>query len=162
MTRWIVFAGIASIVSGCGEPAEKRAPVYPTTGKITFQGKPLPGALVLFRKPEADPDVPSPTAITGDDGSFTLHTYEPDDGAPAGDYQVSVSTAPQRVFNTVGEGSGKKSKPLGQGDVLNGHYADPKTSGLKATIKTGTNTLETIDLTETSSPAPAGRQRIDR
>jgi hypothetical protein len=111
---------------------------------VNYQGKPLPGAFVLLRKEQPDPDVPSPNAITGEDGSFVLTTYENKDGAPAGDYVVTISTAPRPVEKKV---SLKKAEPYV--DLLKGKYADPKTSGLKVTIKGSSNTLEPFDLKET-------------
>jgi hypothetical protein len=145
-TRLIAFAGIAFIVSACGGTSEERVPVYRTSGKITFEGKPLAGALVLFRKAEVDPKVPSPIGTTGEDGTFTLHTYEPDDGAPPGDYLVAVSIRPP---NRDGGGGLAKKKDEAPAIIVRGRYADPKTSGLKATVKPIGNTLDPIDLTST-------------
>ncbi len=161
MIRMIVIAGLSSVLSAYGETGEVRAPVFKASGKVTFEGKPLAGALVVFRKAEVDPKIPSPMATTAEDGSFTLHTYEPDDGAPSGDYLVAVSTAPVGTREGGGYLGGKR-KPTD--DLLKGHYADPKTSGLKATIKPGENTLEPFDLKAKSGaavppPSSTGRDR---
>jgi hypothetical protein len=134
----------------CGEPSERRVRVSPASGTVTYQGKPLPGAFILFRKAEIDPEVPSPTATTGEDGSFALTTYENKDGAPAGDYVVTISTAPTTVVEKK-VSLKKAERPV---DHLKGKYADPKTSGLKATIKPGVNRLEPFDLKESGGVAP--------
>ncbi len=155
LARWIAFAGIALGIPACGGTSEDRVPVYKTTGKITFEGKPVAGALVLFRKPEADPKVPSPSATTEDDGTFQLHTYEPNDGAPAGDYQVGVSIASPRRDGGGGFFSEKKKQAEGPEAVVKGRYAEPKTSGLKATVKPAETTLDPIDLTATGGASPA-------
>ncbi len=139
--RIVLVACLALVPLACGEPSEKRAPLFPASGKVTFEGKPLPGAFVLLRKAAPDPDVPSPNAITGEDGSFVLTTYENQDGAPAGDYVVTISTAPRPVEKRV---SLKKAEP--HVDLLKGKYADPKSSGLRATIKPGSNALEPFEL----------------
>jgi hypothetical protein len=148
--RIVLVGCLAFVPLACGGPSEERVPVHPTSGKVTFEGKPLPGALVLLRRPDPDPKVPSPTATTTADGSFILHTYEPDDGAPAGDYLVAISTAPTATKS--GPSLKKVERPI---DHLKGRYADPKTSGLKATIKPGSNTLEPFVLNESGGAAPA-------
>lgn len=146
-TRLLLVAGLALIPPACGEPTEKRVPLFPASGGVTYQGKPLANAFVLLRKEQSNPEVPSPSAITGEDGSFALTTYENQDGAPAGDYVVTISTAPRVAERRV---SLKKAEP--PVDTLKGKYADPRSSGLRATIMPGTNTLEPFDLKSTGSP----------
>lgn len=104
--------------------------------------------MVLLRRPDVNPKVPSPMATTTADGSFILHTYEPDDGAPAGDYLVAISTAPTATKS--GPSLKEVERPI---DHLKGRYADPKTSGLKATIKPGSNELPPFDLKDVGGPA---------
>ena len=71
---------------------------------MTYKGKPVPDALVAFHPAGAAPAAskpgdgppagpPRPTGKTDAEGKFKLHTYVGDDGAPAGDYQVTVSFA---------------------------------------------------------------------
>jgi hypothetical protein len=161
--RIVLIACLALACGACGEPSEKRAPLYSASGTVTYQGKPLPGAFILFRKLKPDPDVPSPTATTGEDGSFDLTTYESKDGAPAGDYVVAISTAPMTVVEK--KVSLKKSeRPV---DLLKGRYADLKTSGLKATIKPTSNTLEPFALNDSggadsATTAPVSSKGRDR
>jgi hypothetical protein len=162
--RLIAFAVIAFSVSACGGPSEERAPVYKTSGKISFEGKPLAGALVLFRQPEADPNVPSPSGTTGEDGTFSLHTYEPDDGAPAGDYLVAVTVRPLSRDSGVKYTLPGEKKAEVPDAIRQGRYADPKTSGLKATIKPIENTLDPINLNSTGGASSSGssQSRNDR
>jgi len=75
------------------------------------------------------------TAVTRQDGTFSLSTYDPDDGAPAGEYQVTVTLIP-------GEGRRKKEKP----DLLHGRYGNPKTSGLTAKVEEKSNELPPFNL----------------
>jgi len=65
------------------------------------------------------------------DGAFRLSTYDPNDGAPAGEYYVSV------IWPT----DGREDE-----DKLNGRYRDPKTSQLTATVKEGSNELKAFRL----------------
>jgi hypothetical protein len=145
----VLVACLAFIPLACGGP-EGRVPLFEAFGTVTYQGKPLPGAFVLFRKEVIDPNVPSPTATTGEDGSFVLTTYEDKDGAPAGDYLVAISTAPR----TPTEKKVSLTKVELPVDHLKGRYGDPKTSGLKVTIKSGGNKLGPFDLNDSGGAAP--------
>ena len=110
---------------------ENRKPVHPVRGKVVSQGKPAAGAFVLFvplNEPDEAPD-PRPRAEVEGDGSFILSTYGDKDGAPAGEYKVTV-TWPDRETD----------------DRLQGRYADFGAPKLKATIKEGQNDLPAFDL----------------
>ena len=134
-------ACLALAVPACG-PGDGRAAVYPASGRVTYEGKPLAGALVVFKNADARPDVPSPTGTTGEDGSFRLRTYEPEDGAPEGQYLVAVSIAPP-AHDGAGLLAGRSQAPP---DVLKNRFVDPRTSGLKAAIRPGPNDLGAFDL----------------
>jgi len=121
-------------VAGCGGPADDRKPVFPVRGKITVAGKSADRAQVVFH-PVADtgPNTPRPTGTVGPDGTFTLSTYTEGDGAPAGEYAVTV-VWPESSSAIGGDADTG-------GDRLGGRYANPKTSGLKATVADGPNEL---------------------
>jgi hypothetical protein len=46
--------------------------------------------VVFHPKDNADPQAPRPFGTAGADGSFGLTTSRPGDGAPAGEYRVTV------------------------------------------------------------------------
>jgi serine/threonine-protein phosphatase CPPED1 len=75
-----------------GEPGISTAkwlPTHPAGGVVFFEGSPVAGAVVTL---SADmPKGPKPTGIAAADGSFKLSTYKAFDGAPAGEYKISVS-----------------------------------------------------------------------
>jgi len=106
-----------------------RKPVYPVHGKVTDKdNKPAVGAVVMFNPvPNDDPQANKPNAVVGEDGTFGLQTYERDDGAPAGEYVLTIEW---RTQNTKSFGPNK----LGE-DQLKGRYSDPKTSKLKFTVE---------------------------
>lgn len=124
-------------VAGCGESnAWKR--VYPTTGQIVFQGKPVPGAVVTFCPVDSSaPATVRPTATTDEEGHFTLTTYSEFDGAPAGDYTVAVSW-----FPLVDAGSGPTRGP----NKLPPKYSIPEQSPLKVTVNPEDTDLETLEV----------------
>jgi hypothetical protein len=99
--RWsfLMFA-VAALVVGCGK-GRPRMTVYPVSGKLTVAGKPAPGLTVSLRPKRTLADTRCvPVAIVGPDGSFTMQTYEPGDGAPAGEYSLFVS-APSEMSPTA-------------------------------------------------------------
>lgn len=149
------LAALLAALPACG-PGEFLHDVYPTTGVVTHQGKPVDNAILSFHPvdpkavavPEGreGPEVASPTTQTDDRGAFSLSTYYADDGAPAGDYKVTVVwAAPVLAVSTgdtlseddiaSGEFTPEKAKVAPHGnDKLKGRCADPATTPLKATI----------------------------
>src|SRR5437764_3720406 len=86
------MAAISLALVGCGKPVSSRTPVYKASGKISFEGQVPEGALVVLHpKNASSPTALRPTAHVQPDGTFQLTTYETGDGAPVGDYVVTVS-----------------------------------------------------------------------
>src|SRR5207249_8533874 len=90
MTFTLLFSALVALsVVGCG--SDGRKPVYPAKGQVLVTGKPAQYAQVaLHPLNPADKDAPHPTANVGPDGTFVLTTYQAQDGAPAGEYAVTV------------------------------------------------------------------------
>jgi predicted phosphodiesterase len=107
-----------------------RKPTHPVAGKVFFEGVPVPGAQVTLVPAKAK-GKGGPVGVVGPDGSFRISTYQAYDGAPAGEYRVTV------VWR---EGSPGGPPPTGP-NRLPPRYADPETSGLTATIGPGGTTL---------------------
>lgn len=128
-SRWsrrtlaVVLAMAAIMVAGCGRRAGDRGRLYPVEGQVLLDTKPLPGALVvLYPQGVADDAAPS-RAKAGPDGRFRLQTFAADDGAPAGEYAVTVVSYP------VKPGDGGAST-----NVLPKKYASRKTTDLRVKI----------------------------
>ena len=120
----------------CGSCAKKdvRVPVYPVRGQVLVQDKPAPKAFVVFHPADMQgPQALRPYGHVAEDGSFKLTTYEPGDGAPAGEYRVTVVW----LANSGGE-----DPP----DLLKGRYRNPTESPLKATIRNAPNELSPFKL----------------
>src|SRR5438105_276136 len=116
---WLMLVPALFCVS-CGGPSVKLNPVE---GTVIYKGQPLEGATVSFH-PQA-PDKPNPTPSTGvtdAEGKFTLKTGDYD-GAPAGDYVVTLIKSVQ-----VGAAAGKKgmisTEPVDTTDALQGAYSN--------------------------------------
>jgi hypothetical protein len=124
---------------GCSQ-AGQGLKLYPVKGQVFLKDKPATGArLVLV--PVEDPKAEKPSAIVDDNGSFQLATRQPGDGAPAGEYFVSITWFERRKIDTRKEDDTKQFV-----DKLGGRYADPKTSKLKVKITEGPNELPPFKL----------------
>jgi hypothetical protein len=132
----IALASLAVGVASCGK-ADGRKPTFPVTGKVLLpDGKPAEHAtVVLHPVGEHGPDLPKPRGKVAADGSFTLTTYDADDGAPAGEYRVTVE-----LWRTTGKGD------EGPTNRLNPKYARADGSGLTATVNPGPTELDPIAL----------------
>jgi len=114
---------------------DSRVPVYPVRGQVLVGDKPATKAFVVFHPAGAqDPQAMRPYGHAGADGSFKLTTYEADDGAPAGDYLVTV------VWLAPGGG---EDPP----DLLKGRYRNADDSLLKVTVREGPTELTPFKLT---------------
>ena len=113
----------------CGQN-NSGASAYPVQGQAFFEGKPTAGALVFFHPLDGpDSQAPRPHGQVDQDGTFRLTTYRVNDGAPAGEYVVTIDW--------------RKTMP-GRGDgpsALPAKYGTAKQSPLRATIKAESNNL---------------------
>jgi hypothetical protein len=89
----LVTAGF--ILTGCSNSS--RPPTYPVTGAVTFQGKPVAGAVITF-VPAGD-DGEAASAIADSEGKYALTTWEAGDGARPGEYRVKVSAQEQAAVD---------------------------------------------------------------
>jgi hypothetical protein len=100
-----------------------RLRVYPASGKVEFVGKPLANASIFLHPVGVKAaNFPRPRAVVGADGTFVLGTYRKDDGAPPGDYKVTV-----QWFHKANP----RDMPR---NVLPPRYAGAETSGLTLRI----------------------------
>jgi hypothetical protein len=76
-----------------GAPQPYLRPTHPVKGKVFFEGCPAPNAQVVFHLFETGRKRPirAGDALVEADGSFTLTTFTPNDGAPEGEYAVTVT-----------------------------------------------------------------------
>jgi hypothetical protein len=126
---------------GCGGD-KARLDVYPVSGVVTYKGKPIEGATVMLFGQDDHlrvAGVPVPEGTTDASGNFELRTYQPGDGAPAGNYGVSI---------TWMEETGPSDDPeqINRRDRLNNRYASPDSSGLTATVPSEGTQLPPFEL----------------
>lgn len=143
LCAWMLLIAALPGAVGCTS-ASSSEPISlnPVRGQILVNGKPAVGAIVNFYATGGNAVNVRPHAVAGADGSFVLSTYKPDDGAPQGDYQVSVIWK----LNPDGTPVPPQDDESLASDRLNDRYSDPTKSGLTATVVAGENTLQTYNL----------------
>lgn len=143
-----MMAVLVLSASGCTPSAPK---TYPVRGSVkTSTGEPCTGALVVFHPAdEARLNEPKPFATTSSDGSFQLTTYQEGDGAPQGQYVVTV-VWPSEVVATEMSLSGE-GKATGA-DRLRNHYGDPRSPRLKATVSSELGQSISLEVDPTIAP----------
>jgi len=120
-----------------------RRPVYPVRGQVFYEGQPTPGALVILHPlNDPDPRAPRPVARVGPDGSFAPTTYHADDGAPAGEYAVTVAWVKE-----VDNQNAPREEQREPRSLLPERYGKPETSGLRVHVQKGHNELPPFRLT---------------
>jgi hypothetical protein len=125
----IALCGLFVAAVGCGSKSgPERVAVFPVQGVVTFKGQPMPGAmLVLHPKAPAD-SVPAPRAQVDKDGNVNVSTYDGGDGAPAGEYVVTV-----QWYKLVKNGSDVVAGP----NVVPRKYGTPESSDLVVQVAEG-------------------------
>ncbi len=120
-------AGLALLgtAAGCGG---KKA-VFHVHGKVLDgKNKPAKGTVLFFNPADGDvADNVKPVATVGEDGEYELTTYAAGDGAPAGDYVITMIRPAAKRSPLDHEG----------GDLLKGQYASPATSKITFTVEKG-------------------------
>jgi hypothetical protein len=130
------------LISGCGGPEGGEVlSTVTASGTLSVKGQPLEFHQVILSAEGKR----SAVGISDKDGKFVLGTNKEGDGAPPGDYSVSVLYVGPPSTNP-NDGINEFSTPPPPKFKVNRKYNDPKVSGLTATIPTsGTSELK-IDL----------------
>lgn len=133
----LLLTSATLLTAGCDRNDQgDRPPVYKTSGRVVVAGKAAVGVDLNFHPLDPATAALVPTATTTADGGFALTTFTTGDGAPAGDYVVTM----------VWPKSNNPESDAAQGDRLNGRFADPKKSTVKARIVAGDNNLPVFRL----------------
>lgn len=127
----MVVPALLSACSGDSKPAADQKPTYPAQGSVLLDGKAVANAVVILHPiEERNEKLVRSYGRTAADGSFSLSTYKPGDGAPAGKYIVTIMVADADDEN--------KSIPA--------QFAVPTTSNLRAEIREGDNIVPAFRL----------------
>ncbi len=143
MPRFIASIGLSCLLFGCFGcgPDDGRVEVFPVHGQVLVNGRPAEGARIVFY-PTAEPvpgqKVPTPSATTDANGEYQLDSYEAEDGAPAGDFKVTVVWPEPPPPNASGIFDLK--------DQLSGRYSNSDTTPLSATVEDGGGEIAPFEL----------------
>jgi hypothetical protein len=159
-TVWFVSLSLSIGILGCGsgrETDEERlkrlvpsaVPTTPVKGKVTVNGEPVEGLWVRLLPASGEtPTFPS-QAQTNSNGEFEIGTYKVGDGAPKGEYNITIEWLVyyQKTWNGP-DGLGEK-------------YNDPKTSKFTVTVDNKPVVLPPMELTVDKSVADIKAQFAD-
>jgi hypothetical protein len=161
--HWLAIgAAVVFVTASCAK--QEVVAIYPVSGRVLQHGTPVAKAMVVFHDKRPTEDVhklPIPRATTDADGTFHLSSYTHNDGAPAGEYLVTVilnaSTAlpsepvASEASSKTGDGIADQvsvdpeSTPAPR-NLLQNKYADPETSGLEAIVAESNNDLPPFEI----------------
>ncbi|MGH7174666.1 MAG: hypothetical protein ACRELF_05725 [Gemmataceae bacterium] len=119
----LAFSLLTLAAGGCGKSSGT------VSGKVSYQGKPLPGGYVNFMSESAKGDMKiSPIK---EDGSYSVS------GLPVGSVKISVQgLAKRRLADLPGQG-GKDEKSQQKEVYVPPQYGNTETSGLTYDVKPG-------------------------
>jgi hypothetical protein len=111
---------------------------FPVEGRVLIRNKPEEGVQV-FLHPRDSSQRGKPRGVTDAEGRFRLRTYHDGDGAPAGEYIVTLYWPGPYNPNVPVE---DQLPP----DRLSERFMDPKSSSLRATVAAGATALPPFEI----------------
>jgi len=137
---------VSVVIAGCGGGSGQK-PTAKVKGKVTFNGQPVTGGDITFSPVAAGKDPgKSGSGTVGADGSYTLTTYQQNDGAVIGNHRVSF--IPPITATEPGAGHSEATAEAAAAEVLPFAGLVPKTAEVE--VKAGDNSLD-IELTKVGS-----------
>ena len=112
-------------LSACS--SDERVATHPVHGRVLVADQPAAGAFLVFHPTGAPTsgEIARPAAQVRPDGSFDLSTFDEADGAPAGDYAVTVEW--RKLVTRAGESTPGPN-------IVPGIYSRPETTPLKVSV----------------------------
>jgi len=136
----LISVGFALTLLVCVGCAPSKPQTQPVTGKVMFKkSQPAAGALIVFHPVHADFEKRiggKPTCRkVSDDGTYTLSMFEDGDGAPEGDYGVTIQWEAKPKEGKLSLGS--EGAPVGRSMINEAKYGNPQKPFTKVTVKKG-------------------------
>ena len=148
LTRILSIAGLACVAAGVG--CDQGPSLYPVRGHLIIGGQLAGNASIALHwkskggAPSSPGGIPyCPVAVTGPDGAFSVMTLRQNDGAPPGEYAVTLHWPDASIPFDECECPDPKLH-----DRLRGLYSDPKTSPLSVKIVPKENVLNLVAMEE--------------
>lgn len=119
----------ALMIAGCGPEGPQGGPrveTYPITGTVHIDGKPEQAILVTCHPVGESAVHTTISGFTDEQGRFSIGTYESGDGAPEGEYKLTVKWGQWGL-------NGRYGGP----DKLKDRYSDPDSSEYSVVVSPG-------------------------
>lgn len=128
MKSSLQFCVMIAACAGCAPSAPELQPVVPAILRVTIDGKAAVDARITLHpisELESNAVVARPRGIVGSDGTVQLTTYYTHDGAPEGDYKITITwpSAPSL-----------RAEDAPAPDRLKGRFNNPALSTLRVAI----------------------------
>jgi hypothetical protein len=165
--RMLMTAAIAALAWSCVSCTGTAEGLSPVSGKVLCNGQPAAGAVLLFHR-ETGGDAPPanaaniiPSAVAGDDGSFSVESQPLGYGAAPGKYKVLIQWPEDSGPAQAQSGSKTKTASVGgkkvevakrnklapvAPDRLKGRYMDSNKPQFHAEIQSGPTDLGALEL----------------
>lgn len=133
---------------GCGGKQQNGnlPETYSVSGVVTWQGQPLDGAILNFQRVDGSRGA---VGRTNAQGKYRLTTFKSNDGVVPGEYHVVIvkyeippATPSQSEDETPPAANIAKIEETEEKNLLPARYANPRTSGLTATVTEGKNIID--------------------
>ncbi|QDT80365.1 hypothetical protein Mal35_38360 [Gimesia maris] len=86
--QFCLLLSLASTLTGCGN--DGNVPVFPTSGVVLYDGKPMAGGGAISFVPLTPQKGKAAGGTINEDGSFVMSTYGEGDGSAAGEFRVTI------------------------------------------------------------------------
>ena len=135
----ILGVAAAALLAGCSSRDSNLPQQYPVSGVVTLDGKPLPGAGVMFL-PRGNTRGTGAYGMTDETGKYSLKTDHGGEGAPEGEFAVTIS----RVVNRDGTPyvPNPNAAEAGERETLPAIYWDSMKTILSANVPKGGKSID--------------------
>ena len=134
LEKCLFLAATSLALSACGRQVHRE--VYPVEGILLADGSPAANASVAFHPLHSGKSARCAVGRTDQSGKFRLTTNSDSDGAPLGDYAVTVVW----IDETIPLDECECENPLIH-DRFRGYYADAELTELRATVRPSGNSI---------------------
>jgi hypothetical protein len=136
----VLLSAVCTLAVGCG-----RRDMGPVSGTVTYQGKPVPDAVVKYMAPSR------PTAVGRTDaaGRYKLTTFRKGDGAYGGSHRVVAIPWMESWIELADDAqTGRKPPPVLPRPDIPERCRQPGESPLKAEVVAGKNNVINLELVD--------------
>ena len=140
--RSIALALGLFLVAGCSK--SDRTEVYPVSGKVLYDGKPMEGGGSIAFVPTGKGTGKAPGGIIDPQGNYTLGTYAESDGSMPGEFRVVITqvTANEPTASPDGSAPIKAAPGLPKVRHIPAVYSDFRASPATAKVEAKTNQID--------------------